>query len=83
MKFFKSVILQKILNTDWIFGYNNPVEKVKYTNNWWPHKPTDETQRYTLFDPWDCTSRGKMNVLEALFNYKIKNEVIGYSLKTL
>lgn len=71
-----SVILQKIFNTDWLFGYNNPVEKRKLTNDWFPYAPTDESQRYSRFDPWDCTSRAKMNVLEFLFNYFIKHNML-------
>lgn len=75
MRIKPNVIFQKVMNMDWFFGYNNPVDKSKFTNNWWGYKPTDETQRYSKFDPWDCTSRSPANILEFGFNYKVKNNL--------
>jgi hypothetical protein len=77
MKIKLSIILEKLSEMDWLFGNLNAVNKVKYTDNWWQYKPTEETQRYSRFDPWDCTSRSKCNILETLFNYKIKNGLFG------
>jgi hypothetical protein len=70
-----NVVLQKVSNFDWGFGYNNPIEKVEFTDNWLLYKPTDESQRFSNFDPWDCTTRAPQNVLEFLFNYKVRNNL--------
>ena len=74
----KNVIIEEISKLDWLFrvGNNNLVNHVELADNWWNYKPTNETQRYTNFDPWDCTSRAKCNIHEFILNYKVKHGML-------
>lgn len=72
------VILGDILESDLFLGQN---ERVRHTINlenydWYRYFSTGEVQLGTYYDTMGCVTFSALNVLEAVFNYLIRNDKI-------